>query len=288
MDPPVTTHATVREWALVLDAEDIPYTVAPTPDGGWTLVVAPADAERTAAALAAYWTENLPSRESADPAIKLYGRNALGVLVAALLLAFFAVTGSRAGGGAWFARGAAASDRVLAGETWRTVTALTLHADFGHVLANALSGALFFTAVAGVFGPGIGLWLILLAGAGGNALNVWLRGPGYSGVGASTAVFGAVGILAGAQFVRHRRLGMPQGRARIPVAAGVGLLALLGMNPETDILAHILGFVAGLGLGGAAWAAFGRAAARLGAWAQWALAAGALAAVAACWWVAGW
>ena len=47
------------------------------------------------------------------------------------LLAFFAVTGPRAAGADWFAAGASDAERVLHGEWWRTITALTLHADGG-------------------------------------------------------------------------------------------------------------------------------------------------------------
>ena len=276
------SQAQVREWALVLDAEGIPYDIAPTAEGNWTLVVAPGDAERTAVALSAYRTENaadlLAVRE--PPTAATRGGKYVGLAAAGLLVAFFAVTGPRDGGSYWFGAGAADADAIRSGEVWRAATALTLHADFEHVLANALSGALFVGLVADVLGPGVGLVLIVLAGAGGNLINVWLRGGEYSGVGASTAVFGAVGILAGAQFARYRRPGMPAGRGWMAVLAGLGLLILLGMNPQTDVLAHVFGFLAGLALGTLARLGPPRPA---GPAAQWALVALALAAVAGCW-----
>src|SRR2546430_9329762 len=54
--------------------------------------------------------------------------------------------------------------RMMAGEWWRAVTALTLHADAPHLLGNALASALLVTAVCQQLGPGVGLWLVLLAG----------------------------------------------------------------------------------------------------------------------------
>ena len=39
---------------------------------------------------------------------------------------------------------------VLAGELYRTVTALTLHADLPHVAGNALFGGFFLAALAGL------------------------------------------------------------------------------------------------------------------------------------------
>ena len=43
----------------------------------------------------------------------------------------------------WLERGAAVSRAILQGEWWRTVTALTLHADGSHIAANLATGLLF-------------------------------------------------------------------------------------------------------------------------------------------------
>jgi membrane associated rhomboid family serine protease len=120
----------------------------------------------------------------------------------------------------------------------------------------------------------------LAAGALGNLANAALRGPGYGGVGASTAVFGAIGLLAGLRIGRYRRRQASRGEATAAVLAAVMLLALTGLNPETDVLAHLWGFAIGLGLG--------LLAGRLpGSWigprGQWLLAVSALAAVVGAW-----
>src|SRR5437016_9452621 len=108
-----------------------------------------------------------------------------------LLIGFFAVTGPRTRHSAWFARGSAATDRIVAGEWWRTVTALTLHADASHLLGNAAASVVLVGAVSRELGPGLGLWLVLLAGAGGNALTAVAHSAHHASVGASTAIFGA-------------------------------------------------------------------------------------------------
>ena len=70
-------------------------------------------------------------------------------------------------------------------------------------------------------------------------------------MGASTVVFGAVGILAALSLVRNRR--HLQSRWPLPVAAGLALLALLGTEgKQTDLGAHLFGFAFGIGLGLAA------------------------------------
>jgi membrane associated rhomboid family serine protease len=81
------------------------------------------------------------------------------------------------------------TERVMAGEWWRAVTALTLHADAPHVGGNAVAIGVLMTAVCWHLGPGLGAWLLLLAGAAGNLLTAAVHGGGHSSVGASTAVF---------------------------------------------------------------------------------------------------
>jgi membrane associated rhomboid family serine protease len=170
------------------------------------------------------------------------------VASSALLVAFFAVTMGGAGPAEWFAAGAAASGRITSGEWWRAVTALTLHVDAGHVLSNALALAMFGTAVCLQFGSGLGLWLILGAGVVGNVMNAVTHPPAHTGVGASTAVFGAVGVLAGAQFARRRWGGRP-GSVWAPVVSGLLLFAMMGTAEYTDVLAHLWGLAVGLVIG---------------------------------------
>jgi len=265
-------------WTLVLDAEGIPYEVVRRPDG-WSLALANVDAQRSLAALTAYERENPPVVTDTEVSVP-EGSTYAGVGMAILLVAFFLIAGLRDPAGYWFARGAAVAGLIRAGEVWRVVTALTLHVGTAHVVSNALSAALFVTAVCRTFGPGIGWWLVLLAGAGGNLANAYFHGVEHRSVGASTAIFGAVGILAATQLVRHRRVGSPWGGAWTPLVAGVALLALLGTAEATDVTAHLFGFIAG-GLLGAVAGRFLRS--MPGPVVQWVLVVGALAAVAGAW-----
>jgi rhomboid protease GluP len=271
----------VRAWGLVLDSQGIPNWIQPSDDGDWILVVAPPNADAAAAALRAYAEENAPPAVIETGAAR-YGRTWVAVALAVALAAFHGVTGPWDVASPWFRAGEADSGRILAGETWRVVTALTLHADGLHVASNALALALFGSALLSDVGPGLGLWLVLLSGVLGNLANAAMHGPGHGGVGASTAVFGIVGVLAALQAVRRRR------RARLgsvwtPLFAGLLLLMLLGSGEQTDILAHLWGFVAGLGIG----AATGRVVTvPPGRVTQWVLLGAGLAAVVGCWWLA--
>ncbi len=141
------------------------------------------------------------------------------------------------------------SARILAGEVWRAITALTLHADLAHVLGNATAGALFLFAVFDAFGFGVGGALALAAGALGNLANALVQAPSHVTIGASTAVFGALGLLAGRALVL-RRTSLRGRPAWLPIGAALALLAMLGTEGQrVDLWAHGLGLAAGVVLG---------------------------------------
>jgi membrane associated rhomboid family serine protease len=141
------------------------------------------------------------------------------------------------------------------GEWWRPFTALFLHADASHLIGNLLSGLLFGTLVSRSMGAARGWVLILACGTIGNALTSALTWPEpFTSIGASTAVFGALGILSGFGFsaMLRARLNLSWARTAAPVIAGIILLGWLGGGSEggnTDVLGHVFGFSSGLAAG---------------------------------------
>jgi len=233
------------EWAVVLAAAGIQHWLRRRLDG-WALIVPVPDAAAALESLDAYDREN-----AAEGAGRVDARapsppmTLTGVYVALLLIGMFAITGSREEHSEWFQRGSADAARMMGGEWWRAVTALTLHADVPHLLGNALAGALLVTAVCRQVGPGVGLWLLLLAGAGGNALTAAVHRTGHVSVGASTVIFGAIGILAVLRIVTPDHGGSRRGKWWVVIAASLVLLALLGTGPNADLFAHVFGLLAG-------------------------------------------
>jgi membrane associated rhomboid family serine protease len=229
--------------SLVLSAADIDHLV--DHDSG-AVQVAPADNARAMAEWYAFEEENRgwPPPPPARPALQPGTPPTLGLMT---LLAFFhAHTGPWQAHSPWFARGAVDSEGVLVqGQWWRLFTGLTLHADLAHLAGNALIGGLIIHLLARTLGYGTAWLLLLLAGAGGNLLNLALRAQAHLSVGLSTAVFAAVGLLTGLQLVHCRTRSL---RALLlPLGAGAGLLVLLGSGSgRTDIGAHFFGFVAGV------------------------------------------
>jgi rhomboid protease GluP len=91
--------------------------------------------------------------------------------------------------------------------------------------------------------------MILVSGTAGNLLNAVLYKTGHLSVGASTAVFGAIGILAAQQFFKKFRLPGQRMRAWLPLGGGLALLGILGSGKYADLTAHLFGFMAGIILG---------------------------------------
>jgi rhomboid protease GluP len=237
-----------EEWELVLLAQGLSPSLRRSADGV-VLSVREDEVERALASLSAYEQEN-PRKVAERVEPMETGSILAGSAVALMLLLFFFVTDQWLPALPWFDRGSADAQRILQGELWRTVTALTLHADVAHALSNAVAVFLFFSAVASMVGVGLGGALVLLAGTGGNIANAFLHGSPHVAVGASTAVFGAVGILGSLGVVRRRPGALSRWRAWLPLAAALALLGMLGSSGErVDIWAHLCGLLVGTVLG---------------------------------------
>jgi rhomboid protease GluP len=238
-----------NEQALVLAAARIPHRIVHD-QSGYVLIV-PADYSAAAAReLRMYAEENpLPvpaARHNAET------HPSAGGIVAyvAVLFAVAWLASRHAFGADWYAAGGIDGDLVRAGDGWRLVTALTLHADPTHLAGNLVFGALFGLFAGRLLGAGVAWLAILTCAAGGNLLNTLLLASEHRSIGASTAVFSALGIVAG--HVWHGRL-MPRDRWVFragPVVGGVALLAYTGMggglpDRQVDVGAHVMGFVCG-------------------------------------------
>jgi rhomboid protease GluP len=239
-----------EQQALVLAAMGIGSQLVAGP-GGVEIHVAATDAEAARGQLEAYERENAARRPATAvaPRTDLEGWPASAVY-AMVLLFFFGAERRGLGSVDWLAAGAAQAGLIADGDWWRAVTALTLHADHGHLLGNLLAGAVVGTLAAQLLGQGLAWLGILLAGSIGNLLAALLRAPDHAAIGASTAVFGALGIVSAFTRQRRRLEHHPNLRRLAPLWAGVLLLAYLGFGGErTDVGAHVTGFAVGLGLG---------------------------------------
>jgi membrane associated rhomboid family serine protease len=141
----------------------------------------------------------------------------------------------------------ASAEHIMQGEIYRTVTALMLHVDAVHLVGNMVALALFGSAVCGIHGIGLGWLMMLVTGIFGNAINAVIHQTDHFSVGASTVVFGAIGILSGYQFWKKMNLPGERVKAWLPLGGGLALLAFLGSGVgRVDVMAHLFGFFSGL------------------------------------------
>ena len=245
-----TTQREAQQIALVLTAVGIASKLVPLHEGV-AICVRDADAAEARAELTAYAAENAAPRPTrpALPERRFVIESAMAYI--AILVFVFAADRRGAFGLDWTATGLARAGEISGGALWQAVTALTLHADLGHLLGNLAAGAIFGGLLAGTLGAGLGWAAILAAGTLGNLVNaILLQDPGHGSIGASTATFAALGLLAGHRQHNDRHPWRSGLRRAAPVAAGVLLLAFLGFGGEdTDIGAHIAGFAVGTAMG---------------------------------------
>jgi membrane associated rhomboid family serine protease len=242
-----------RLWALVLDARSIPCCLLHPEPSVWELRVPPEQLERALSEITAYEEKNLgwpPPLPPPRPMVE----NSLATLSVLILLATFhniiTIDPLLPGGirPDWLAAGSFRTDLVMDGQWWRLITPLTLHRDVAHLLGNLAIGGVFVLLLCRELGSGLAWSLILAAGTFGNLANALVQPAEHTSVGASTAVFGTVGILAALSAVRYRH--HLQRRWGLPVAAALALLVVLGSEGKnTDLGAHLFGCGAGILLG---------------------------------------
>jgi membrane associated rhomboid family serine protease len=251
------TLADAHERSLVILAMREPCWVEDQrPTGEYALHATTEAAPKIGVELEAYETEQAQLKPVDAPQVELFHHGPgwrVYLLWACLLTAAFVLQGRFP---ELTERGASSNLGLIARyEWWRPFTALFLHADTPHLLGNLLSGMIFGTLVSRCIGAWLGWALILVCGTLGNLITSIVTWPDpFVSIGASTAVFGGLGMLAGLGFsnLLKNRVRLPWARTAAPVLAGIVLLGWLGGGAEggnTDVLGHVFGFGSGVAMG---------------------------------------
>ncbi|MBS0388492.1 MAG: rhomboid family intramembrane serine protease, partial [Proteobacteria bacterium] len=97
-------------------------------------------------------------------------------------------------------------------------------------------------------------WLLIVTGAAlANLVEGMVAPASHRAVGASTAVFTALGLMAAHSWRTRLPLRLSWARRWAPLIAGIALLGWLGTAGErTDVFAHAMGFAVGALLGATA------------------------------------
>jgi len=235
--------------ALVLTSLQIPHQIID--DSGTCVLIVPAQfSARASNELQLYDEENPPIRPKLVP--KIEHQNAMPGLIGYVFVVCMiaGMAGYSFFQSNWFVAGRVDGELIRNGEIWRLFTALTLHSGVRHLLGNIIFGVFFGLFAGRLLGSGVAWLTIVLAAASGNALNTMFLDATHRSIGASTAVFAALGLVAGyvwfGKLMSQERWSNRYG----PVVGGLALLMYTGTGGEnTDIGAHLLGFVCGFGAG---------------------------------------
>lgn len=224
----------------------------------FVLLVEAGDSPAALEHLRQYEIERLNKPPPPPPPPKLFPHAWTGSLLYALVVMGVAFAISN---GLWrldaFDAGELDAGLVQKGQWWRVWTALTLHLDGPHLAANTAAGVWFGYLASRLIGVG-NTWLLVVMGAGlANWIEAFFGPAAHRSVGASTAVFTALGLLSA--FSWRTRFTYPQRWALrwAPLIAGVILLSWTGTGGESleelgkagqsvDVVAHALGFAVGL------------------------------------------
>lgn len=257
-DAPVVVWASphqraAQEASLVLRAIQLEHQLVGGPDG-WSILVSQDQAPRAVTELRGYELEKATWPPKQIPFKKVgsghWGAAAYGLL----MIALFPIGQYGFAGRNWFEAGLVDGVRLRSGEWERLMTALTLHADLPHLAGNLLFGIGFGILASHTLGGGLTWLLAAMAGVLGNGVNALVTDASHRSLGASTAVFGLLGVMSSYEWIRREHLPLIALRRIAPLLGAAVLLGYLGMGQgdgggRVDIGAHVFGFGVGIGLG---------------------------------------
>ena len=235
------SHQVCVERQFVLQSRGIDSQLVEA-ESAYALIVDSRFAQQAQIEMASYVDENIinaPQPANVEPRSLNYLPALIGY--ALVLCIVSTAAGFSLFGMDWYQQGRVNSEQIHQGEIWRLVTALTLHANAQHLVSNLAFGSLFLFYFSRYVGYGLAGLSVLATGAFGNAINVYMQGTTHLSIGASTAVFGALGLLSAyvwkmkyfSQATWSKRLG--------PILAVSPYWLLQGRAVKTRILVHIYG-----------------------------------------------
>lgn len=242
----------IRDSVLALQARGIQHSVQVNGAGARVLVMVH-DAAAASAELVDFAAEAATWGQPPPPPPPIRSKGVIAALLFGLLCAVLFPIGQQGAFGLnWWDQGLMSAAEVRGGELWRTITALTLHVDAQHLVGNLVFGSLFGVLAAHSLGAGLAWFCTLAAGTIGNLTESFLTSPSHTAVGASTAIFGTLGVMVTSEWTRRGQARAPWVRRVAPLFGGAVLFGWLGVGDgsgRVDVLAHATGFMAGALIG---------------------------------------
>lgn len=232
----------IRDYSLVLASQRIEHRISKEEQGPYRISTPEKSAQNAQEQIRLYREEN-PPRTNSPPLSVHLSLSPLFVLAlpTALTLLEFSDSGSKL-----YFSGIADAEKILGGDWWRPVTALTLHADAHHLASNLVSGFVALTLLAFRLPLCRIVFPLAVASAIANFLVALTVQHNFRSLGFSTFVFAAIGALGAIEFRLMPREFHGLLRRFAPLFSAILLAVFLGLGEHSDILAHLYGFVLGI------------------------------------------
>jgi len=138
---------------------------------------------------------------------------------------------------------------VLKEQWWRLFTAMFLHGGMTHILMNMVSLYIIGRGAEMYFNTKSYLSIYLFSGLFGGVISLYMH-PVSVGIGASGAIFGVFGALAGFFLAHREKIGEHTKAFMKEFAIIIGINLVIGFSIESvDVSAHIgglfIGFIGG-------------------------------------------
>lgn len=237
------TFRQIRDESLLLLSQGIEHRLIRSQEGPFQIFILPEQALQARQQLELYHKEN-PPKEDNPPIPLSFSLQPLWILLVPAIITLVDFSN-----GSLHSAGVSNAEKVVQGQWWRSLTALTLHGDARHLASNLLTGYIVMNMITFRIPLLRMAPFIALASTVANlcvSLTVHNQGNGFTSLGFSTFVFAAIGCLSVIEF----RL-MPANthgllRRFAPLCGAASLAIFLGLGENADILGHAYGYIAGL------------------------------------------
>ena len=237
----IGTYRQIRDYSLVLLSQGIVHRFQRSEEGPFEIFVSPEFETRASEQIELYRKENPPKEENPPLPLSLSLQPVWVLLVPVVCTVLdFGNFVDRM----HFA-GLSDASKVLHGQWWRTITALTLHGDARHIASNLLSGYIVLNLMSYRLPLARMAPFLAVASAVANFFVALTVQSDYRALGFSTFVFAAIGALAVIEFRLMPRETHGMLRRFAPLCGAASLAVFLGLGENADILGHAYGFIAG-------------------------------------------
>ena len=232
----------IRDESLVLLSQGITHRIERSEEGPFQIFVDPDKRRAAQFQIRLYHRENPPRDENPPLPLKFTFQPlwVLAIPIACTLLdfsdAFIQMHNA----------GIADAAKILRGEWWRAITAMTLHGDSRHLAGNLISGFLALSLLHYRIPLAKLVPFLAVASAVANFFVALTVQTNFRSLGFSGFVFATIGCLAVIEFRLMPRETHGMLRRFAPLCGAASLAVFLGLGENADILGHLYGFIAGL------------------------------------------